>query len=456
MNKEKKKHLFRYSRLWHLLGAYIFFVYRLYYKVIVVTGREKIPRGVPLIFAPNHQNALMDPLAIHVATGLQTVFLARADIFRKPLLGKIFSWLKILPVYRIRDGKDNLQQNEQSFDAAIEVLEHGQPVGLFPEAAHSNKRALLPMKKGVPRIAFLAEERNDFKLGLRIVPAGIYYSRYYNMGGVLHIRFGDPIQVGDFETEFRDNPQRAHLLLRDVITSGIRPLAIDISKEGWYEIYESILSLLTRKLARGMGRGKHLRTREFEAGKRIIAALDHQLETAPEVLEEVRKRVGDYEQMKKKYRLSDKTLFWRWPVIPGLIAGAGLLLAGLPLFLYGFVNHIPAYFIPQEIVKKFKDKQFYSSVKFLWGALVVPLLYLLQAAVVWMVAGNFLWALAYLVSLPLSGLYARWFAEQADFMIRRWRLFFLKQTVPTEMRKLRDLLQGIMAEAESIVLDYRP
>ncbi len=414
-------------------------------------GKEHIPRSGPVIFAPNHQNALMDPLAVLFASGKQTVFLARADIFRKPLLRKIFTWMKILPVYRIRDGKENLQNNEQSFDLAIEVLEHGQSIGIFPEAAHSDKRSLLPLKKGVPRVAFLAEEKAGFTLGLQIVPVGIYYSRYDTMGGVLHVRFGEPIEVSRFEEAFHENPQKAHLQLRDAIAEGIRPLAIDISKKGWYEVYESLLSLLTRRLAKKMERRKHIREREFEVRKMIIKALDEQLDTHPEAVQAIREKVEAYEQLKGRYRLSDKTLYWRWPVIPGLILGSVLIVAGLPLFLYGFINHIPAYFIPRKIIKRFKDKQFHSSVKFLWGAFVVPVIYLLQSVIIWIVFRQF-WIFAlYLLTLPLTGIYAHWLAEQGRFMINRWRLFFLKRTVPAEMKRLKMLLNSIIDETTTLI-----
>jgi 1-acyl-sn-glycerol-3-phosphate acyltransferase len=451
MDQKSKNHLFRYSHLWHLLAQYIFFLHRLFYKSIVVVGKENIPQGSPVIFAPNHQNALMDPLAVLMASGKQTIFLARADIFRRPILRKIFTWLKILPVYRIRDGKDSLQHNEQSFDMAIEVLEHGGSIGIFPEAAHANKRSLLPLKKGVPRVAFLAEEKNSFSLGLKIVPVGIYYSRYDTMGGILHVRFGEPIEVNRFEQSFRENAQKAHLLLRDAIADGIRPLAIDISKKDWYEIYESLLSLHARKLAKKLDSRKPMREREFEAQKAIIAALDEQLEINREAVEDIRGKVETYEQLKKKHGLSDKTLFWRWPVIPGLILGSILIIAGMPLFLYGFINHIPAYFIPRKIIKKFRDKQFHSSVKFLWGALVVPLLYLVQSAMIWIVF-NHLWiAAAYMLTLPLAGMYAHWFAEQAVFMKNRWRLFFLKRTAPAEMKEMKNLLSSIMHDTSALI-----
>ena len=451
MNNTSKQHLFSYSRLWNLLAMYIFFMHRLFYKSIVVVGKEHIPAKGPVIFAPNHQNALMDPLAVLFANGMQTVFLARADIFRKPLLRKIFTWMKILPVYRIRDGKDNLQNNEQSFDIAIEVLEHDQSVGIFPEAAHSDKRSLLPMKKGVPRIAFLAEEKNNFELGLQIVPVGIYYSRYYNMGGVLHVRFGKPIRVEQFKEDYQENPQKAHLKLRDAIAEGIKPLAIDISRKGWYEIYESLLSLLTKRHAKKIDKGKRLREREFEAQKKIIATLDRLLEDNPQTLDATREKLEAYEALKNKYGLSDRTLVWRWPVIPGLILGSLLVLAGLPLFIYGFINHIPAYFIPRRIIRKFKDRQFHSSVKFLWGSLVVPVLYLMQAIIVWGISGHLWIAAWYFLTLPFVGVYTHWFAEQANFMVKRWRLFFLKRTVPGEMKELKSLLHEILEDTSRLI-----
>lgn len=453
MTEKQKQHLFRNSWSWRLLGKYIFFMQRLFYKSIVVVGRENIPRDCPVIFAPNHQNALMDPLAVLLASDMQTVFLARADVFRKPLLRKIFIWLKMLPVYRIRDGKDNLQNNEQSFDLAIEVLENKQSIGIFPEAAHSDKRSLLPLKKGVPRVAFLAEEKNNFRLGLRIVPVGIYYSRYDTMGGVLHVRFGEAIEVAAFEADYHENPQKAHLLLRDAIAAGIRTLAIDITRKGWYESYESMLSLVTRKLAKRMDRRKNIRDREFNAQKQIIDALDHYMDAQPDALDAIKAKVDEYEKTKRAYRLSDKTLYWRWPIIPGLIVGSVLILAGLPLFLYGFINNIAAYFLPRRITRMFKDKQFHSSVKFLWGALVVPFLYLLQSLILWIVFGKAWIAATYLLTLPFISAYAHWYAEQAAFMLKRWRLFFLRKTHPTKMKALKALQEDIIRSVEQILLN---
>jgi 1-acyl-sn-glycerol-3-phosphate acyltransferase len=64
------------------LRSYVRFAFWLTHRKIVVVGKERIPKDQPIIFAANHQNALMDPLALVCTNPLQTLWLARADIFK--------------------------------------------------------------------------------------------------------------------------------------------------------------------------------------------------------------------------------------------------------------------------------------------------------------------------------------------------------------------------------------
>ena len=121
------------------LRVYVRFAFWLTHKRVIVTGRELIPNDHPIIFAANHQNALMDPLALVCTNSLQTLWLARADIFKSKFTKPILKFMKMLPVYRIRDGKENLNNNEEVFDQVTQVLENGGSTALFPEAAHSER-----------------------------------------------------------------------------------------------------------------------------------------------------------------------------------------------------------------------------------------------------------------------------------------------------------------------------
>ena len=56
------------------------------YNRIEVKGRENIPAAGAVIIAPNHCNTLMDALVILQAFQDESVFGARADMFKRPLI----------------------------------------------------------------------------------------------------------------------------------------------------------------------------------------------------------------------------------------------------------------------------------------------------------------------------------------------------------------------------------
>lgn len=114
---------------YHLLKSYHDFCFKIYFKTTVI-GQDKVPFDKSLIFAANHQNSLIDALAILTSRRCQPVFLARADVFKTPTLKKILTFLKILPVYRIRDGYQNLTLNDDIFRKTLDVLKNHNGIGI--------------------------------------------------------------------------------------------------------------------------------------------------------------------------------------------------------------------------------------------------------------------------------------------------------------------------------------
>ena len=135
----KSDHLHSHSRRYALLRKIISFYHEVYYEDICVINADNIPENEPVIFAPNHQNALMDALAIIFTTKKQILFMARADIFKKESIKKILTFMKIIPVYRIRDGKEALANNDESFEIAFRSLKNNEVVGIMPEGNHGDQ-----------------------------------------------------------------------------------------------------------------------------------------------------------------------------------------------------------------------------------------------------------------------------------------------------------------------------
>jgi len=82
-SKNLHKHSIRYA----IIKAYGQFLHNyIFYRKVYVNGLENIPKNVPLVLTANHQNALMDALAIGYAADHQPVFLVRSDVYSNPIV----------------------------------------------------------------------------------------------------------------------------------------------------------------------------------------------------------------------------------------------------------------------------------------------------------------------------------------------------------------------------------
>lgn len=442
----------KWSLGYWLLKQYIKFADWLIHKRIIVAGKEKIAQNKPIVFAPNHQNALSDPLAVLLYTRFQPVWLARADIFGKSkAVDVLLKFMKIMPVYRLRDGKENLEKNEQTFADSIKVLEHNFALALFPEAAHSGKRQMLVHKKAVPRIVFMAEEKTNNQLDIQIVPTGIYYSHYWKFNRTVIVNFGDPIPVKSFMKTYAESPNTAVIDLKNKIYDAILPLTINIKSKKYYEEFERIREIY----------GNHFLNRQqlkataqnlFYSGQKLAERLDELEVTQPEETQKLAEEVKNYAQLLKKLKLRNWLVDNAENHTGIIFLHSVILLAGLPLFLFGFIfNAIPFFLIDRVIRKKVKDKSFWSTFFLVAGIVLFPVLYLLELlAVVWFIPGFWL-NIAFLVSLPFTGKIAfKWYILCRKTMgrchfiwLRRFKKSSYHQLL-TEQRKLFEKLDQLI------------
>ena len=364
---------------YEIVRIYVRFAFWLSHSRITVVGRKNIPSDVPVIFAPNHQNALMDPLALVCTNRLQTVWLARADIFKSKVARPFLKFMKIWPVYRIRDGKENLANNEDIFAKVIQLLEDKKSVAAFPEAAHSGKRQMLPHKKAIPRIALEAENKNGFQLGLQIVPVGISYSHYWKFNRSLIVQYGEPISIDDLWVDYEMNPQKAMLDLRDRIHEKLCPLVIEIQSQKYYAEYESMRLMAGKGYAGRKFFSKNRALQLFQAEKELITKLEVLEKQSPEDFTIIIGQLHEYEKEIKTTGFTDRQI--------EIVAKADKLktwlkftfaLVSLPVFAFGLLfNGIPFIVSRAFVQRKVKDKIFTSSFNFVLGLLVFPLLYLI-------------------------------------------------------------------------------
>ena len=174
-----------------------------YFREIRFHGMDRVPRDRPVMLLPNHQNALLDPLLVAACMkGARPYFLTRSDVFQGKFLKAVFSGLRMLPVYRLRDGRETLGRNQAIFDRCAELLHRGEPLLLFPEANHNLKRQVRPLSKGFTRIVTLTLTQYP-DTDLQLLPVGINYQDAAGFPDRVAYEFGRPfaaapiLQAGD-------------------------------------------------------------------------------------------------------------------------------------------------------------------------------------------------------------------------------------------------------------------
>lgn len=398
MGKENiEKYSARYALLKSVAG---FWHNNVFYRKVIVLGRENIKPNDHVIFAPNHQNALMDALAVLFTHKGQPIFLARADIFKKKSIASILYFLKILPVYRIRDGFSSVKGNDEIFAKTIDVLKNKNGLVILPEGDHVGFRRLRQLKKGICRVAFQSDEATGFNLKIKIIPVGLEFSNYSRFRQVLTVAYGKPIEVSEFFDLYKVSPERALNALRSRLSDEMKGIMVHIESEEDYEAIDELRSMINGRFSDDIRFPKLLRDRILNNKVNLLKSSDPSLykricSLSIKVKEKAKELNTDYRLLEKKKH----PIGW-------LIAGMVGIILTFPLFIYGNIFNLTFLEIPNLQIRKIKDPQFHSSIRY--GISLALAFVFLPAYLILSLFIFSSWWLGLLIflTLPLSGLFA--------------------------------------------------
>jgi len=396
-----KENIEKYSAGYALLKSVAGFWHNnVFYRKVIVLGRENINPDDPLIFAPNHQNALMDALAVLFTHKGQPIFLARADIFKKRAVAAVLYFLKILPVYRIRDGFSSLKGNDEIFLKTIDVLKSRNGLVILPEGDHAGFRRLRQLKKGICRVAFQSDEATGFTLKIKIIPVALEFSNYSRFRQVLTVEYGKPIEVSEYFDLYKVSPERALNELRARLSNEMKGIMIHIESEEDYEAIDELRSMINGRFSDDIKVPKLLRDRILVNKMKALKTSDPALYSKICSLSlDIKKKS---KELKTDYRLLEK----RKHPLGWLIAGMIGVTVTFPLFIYGNIFNLTFLEIPNLQIRKIKDPQFHSSIRYgisLALAFVFLPIYLILSLFIF---SSWWLGLLIFLTLPLSGLFA--------------------------------------------------
>lgn len=407
-----------YGKLWHNF---------IFYRKVEYVNKDQVPWEEHLIFTPNHQNALMDALAVGFLQKKQFVFVARSDIFKKKFIAQILYFLKILPVYRIRDGYETLKKNEQTFKKTLDIIHNKNGFVIMPEGNHAGFRRLRLLRKGFARIAFQAEEASNFSLDIKLIPVGINYSNYENFRSSLLVVFGEPVPISQFYDEYKANPAVALNKIKNVLAEKLKPLMIDIESQDNYEVYDNLRILFEKQAAKILKTNTQRKLyNQFKVQKTIIAAIETEDKAQTDDFKTLAEKTKAFLKNMKQLQLETTVFEKKSGTVSSWLLKSLLLIVGFPFFAYGFINNGIPYFAPFLITRLFKDRQFHSSFKFGMTMLFFIPFNLFQTLLFYLFTGNIQWTLYYFISLPMSAIiawkYSRLFlSTQTDFRVIKSR-----------------------------------
>ena len=385
------------NRKYFLLKYYVDRLFKLAYRRVEYHGKEKLPQDGAIIFAPNHTNTLMDALVVLALDREAKVFVARADLFKHPTLLKFLTFLKMMPINRKRDGLDTLAKNVEINNIVVDVLHDKTPFCIMPEGTHTTKYSLLPLQKGIFRIALQANDTFGSEMPVYIVPFGITYGNFFRYRSSMLALTGEPFNITQFLREHPEYtlPQQQINALRVELAGRMKKVMLHIPDDDNYNATIQLVQLYGNEQQRRLGLSGNSLINRFKASKETVANVAALLQSNPVETQELLSMAEAFSRQRHALGIGMKSAL-KPHIRLSLIGETVLLILGLPYFIFSAVVTSPVTVPYAWLSAKFKYRAFHNTVQFLIAMVLLPVLLLLPAIVVAIVC-PWIWALVYAV-----------------------------------------------------------
>lgn len=149
-----------------------------------VRGQDRIPKEGAFLLAANHKSYL-DPPMVGAALPREVCYFAKKQLFGIPIFSRVIRMYGAIPVDR--EGFDR-----KGVSQALEILERGEGLLVFPEGTRIRRSGLAEPKEGISLLAL--------RSGAPVVPA-LILSTWEPRRSIfrripIRVRFGSPLHFG--------------------------------------------------------------------------------------------------------------------------------------------------------------------------------------------------------------------------------------------------------------------
>ncbi len=370
--------------------------------------------------------------------------IAKAPLFRHPLIGPFLRLIGAIPVHRRQEaegGEGDPARNQAMFESASAALHDGGAILIFPEGLSHADPSLMPLRTGAARIVLGAEAAAGGRRGVTVLPVGLIFHEpaTFRTGWAL-ILIGTPVSIGEEVDLYAGDAAAAVRRLTDRVAEALRRLIVEATDRETLRLLQ-VAETLWRHEA---GEPSEVSARA-EWMKRVLRAYSYLAPRVPDRIAVLRSELERY--AKDLERAGGRAGPPTYPVavVARFAAQEAFSLAvGLPLALVGIVTHALPYQLTALVVRLLRPgTEEGATYKLAAGIVLYPLCWIAEGWVAWRLGG--IWLLgAFLALLVPGGFFAlTWQTRLAR--VRREARAFLRFLVD------RDLHQRLLARRRALV-----
>lgn len=369
------------------------------YRKLYFIDSEKLPsKKGATIFAVNHPTAFTDSFIFMVYSPFDCYFMLRGDYFRvSPFVRWFMDQIRLIPIFRQRDGISALKQNQALFEMFYKILHEGKDISIMVEGSHDHRKRLRKVQRGTARIVFgTYDEYGDENI--KIVPVGLTYSDVRQFRSTAAVRFGDPILLKDYLPLHREKPRKAMLKMTKDIQDAMQPLLVHIEKEEDDEVVNLLLDMNRNDRSEALFPSFSKDARPLEVEIAMANAVNEMQEAEKEAFSVA---IKDYFNQLKNLNIKDLGLAKQGNLSFGTYV---FLLLGSPFFVLGYLLAFVPLQVARKVLSGVKKPEFVASMMLVSG-MFGYLIYFILMLIIALIIGKW-WSIVAVLVMPFLSYFA--------------------------------------------------
>ena len=286
-------------------------------------------------------------------------------------------------------------------------------------------------------------------MNLKVVPLGLNYLKAEKFRSSVLINVGQQLEVLDQLEAYKKNQGKTAKKLTEKFRVNLERVLVNSYSKEQELLVDDLAEILSSKYIKSEGKG-------VEADISFLKEIRNKIEeiqlTTPYKISEIQLLLQNIQWRLRKLDVRADFLDRRFRSIMFLrqiLMSVFFLIIGMPIYVFGLWHNLIQFKLTDVLVPKItKDLEYYAPIAVLLGLIMYPLFYTLF----YFIGTHYFefpiyLKVIYLLSMPLSGLYAFSFSKYLDHISYKWKYIFLMindEKAMLELKEKRDLLRSMI------------